>query len=241
MSNWQKVLFASDLHGDQQYPAAVNALLEFSERWKPDVKIFGGDLWDFRPLRGKASEEERRDSIVRDFNDGMQFFQQWRPNYFLRGNHDERLWEKADEDNGIISDLCRKFSGDVESDLSKLKCAMRPYHKTRGLLQIGKVKFLHGFYAGVNAARRHALSYGSCVFGHVHSIDHQTIEHFEFTMARSAGCLCKLDMPYLDRSVGSLRHQHGFIALAIHRKTGLFHCQQMVNVAGSWTFEALAL
>ena len=55
----KKFLFASDLHGDLQESEAVDALFDFTKQWKPDIRVFGGDLFDLRPLRKNASKEER--------------------------------------------------------------------------------------------------------------------------------------------------------------------------------------
>lgn len=228
--SWKRFVFASDYHGDHHDPKAEKAFLRFLDQWDPQIKVFGGDLWDFRAMRKGASDEEKRDSMLRDYADGRQFLSLFRPNYFLRGNHDERVWDLADQDKGIMSDCAIRFVQEIEDDVKKMGCRMLPYHKRDGVLQIGHLKMLHGYAAGINAARKHAWAYGSCLFGHIHSIDHVTLERREKTMARAVGCLCKLDMVYNRAQIGSLRHSHGWAYGVVNQKTGDFHVWQAERV-----------
>jgi len=65
-----------------------------------------------------------------------------KPHYFLRGNHDERLWELAAKRKGPCSDYA--FSGVVEVTTltEKMRCKMLPYHHRDGILKIGHMKML---------------------------------------------------------------------------------------------------
>ena len=58
-----------DIHGDMQDPAVNEVFFKFAEIWKPKIRICGGDLFDLRPLRKGASEDERRESIRDDVNE----------------------------------------------------------------------------------------------------------------------------------------------------------------------------
>jgi hypothetical protein len=228
--SFKRFLFCSDFHGDCHDKGAVKALHKFCQQWKPEIRIFGGDLWDFRAMRKAANEDERRDSMLRDYADGLHFLREFKPHYFLRGNHDERLWDLAQMDKGIISDCAIKLSGEIEAEMKKLRCRMLPYHKRDGVLRIGSLKMLHGYAAGINAARKHAWTYGSCLFGHIHSIDHVTLERTEKTMARAVGALCQLDMEYNRATIGSLRHAHGWAYGVVDERSGHFHSFQAERV-----------
>ena len=70
-------IFASDLHGDMQDHDAVEALFKFTEEFKPDVKIFGGDLFDFSPLMRNADPADKRESMEADVEAGMSFLKTW--------------------------------------------------------------------------------------------------------------------------------------------------------------------
>jgi hypothetical protein len=227
---WESFVFCADNHGDEHDPAAVKAFFKFCEQWQPKHRIHGGDLWDYRAMRRGASEEEKKESMLRDYADGLQFLKDYRPQYFLRGNHDERIWDLAQTDKGILSDCAIRFTQEIEDQNRKLGCRMLPYHKREGVLKLGHLKMLHGYAHGIHAARKHALTYGSCLFGHVHSIDHVTLERSEKTMARAVGCLRKLDADYNRAQIGALRHAHGWAYGVIHKTSGNFHVWQAERV-----------
>ena len=58
MSNWTRFIAGFDVHGDKQNKAACEVFFRFMKDWKPEIRVMGGDLFDFLPLRRKASEEE---------------------------------------------------------------------------------------------------------------------------------------------------------------------------------------
>lgn len=232
----KKFVFASDVHGDMQDPAANEKLFSFIQLWKPDLRVFGGDLWDFRPLRRKANEEERRESMVKDYEAGLTWIKRFKPHVFIRGNHDERLWDKAAQNNGLESDYAMSGIVEILTLMEKLKCKMLPYHNRDGVFRPynSSLKMLHGFNSGVNSARQTALCYGSSLFGHVHCIDEHSIPGLERRVARSVGCLCRLAMDYNVRTPSALRHSHGFAFGIINEKTGNFFTWQAEEVDGLW-------
>src|SRR6478752_2103358 len=124
----QRFIFASDIHGDKQDANGVKALLAFSNDFKPHVKICGGDLFDFRPLRRGACQEEKKESMQNDWASGVHFLQSWKPHHLLLGNHDKRLWDLAQTD-GVAADFAQKAVTDFGKICHKLRCETRPYHK----------------------------------------------------------------------------------------------------------------
>jgi len=231
---WKRFVFSSDVHGDMIHQPSAEAFFKFCDIWKPTIRIMGGDLWDLRPLRHGASTDERQESIIKDLDMGEKFFDRMKPTHFLRGNHDERLWELADKGKGAEADLASKGIMDVAKMLNRHKTIMRPYHKRDGVLKIGSLKFLHGFAAGIYAARQHGLVYGSCLFGHVHYIDEHPIAGLERRTARAVGCLCKLNLGYNDRHIQTLRQNHGFAFGVICDRTGTHKVWQAEDINGKW-------
>ena len=213
---------------------AVNALFRFLKIWKPEIRIFAGDLFDFRPLRGGASEDEKRESMSKDYEMGMEFLHQFAPQFVLRGNHDERLWWLRDRANGVASDHAGHLVNEFEGECKKLKARLLPYHKRDGVLRIGHLKVLHGFSAGVYATRQTALVYGASLLGHTHTVDEHAIPGLERRVARSIGCLCKLDMQYNERQPSSLRHAHGFAYGVINKASGHYHAWQAERIGNTW-------
>jgi len=229
----KKFLFASDLHGDLQESEAVDALFDFTRQWKPHIKIFGGDLFDLRPLRRGCSKEERAETIQYDLDAGIKFLSRWKPHHWLRGNHDERLWEFAQHD-GIEGEYAQQGVDSLNTLCKRLRVSTLPYCKRRGVLELGNLKCLHGYFAGVTAARAHAQVYGSCLFGHIHAIDTANVPGLERREARSTGCLCKLDMPWNARIPSTLRHQHGFAYGVYDEKSGEFELWQSQKTKIGW-------
>lgn len=106
MSKFIKFIACSDVHGDMQDRAAVREFLRFNDSYRADVRLFLGDLFDFRALRSKATPEERSESMRKDWNCGMNFLGDYKPQVLLKGNHcvaegteiyTERGWYKIEE------------------------------------------------------------------------------------------------------------------------------------------------
>jgi hypothetical protein len=209
---YRRFLCAFDLHGDAQDNATVAAFLRFDREFKPHDRVCGGDVWDMRPFRSKASTEEKRESVEADFDAGYSFLEEWQPNAFVRGNHDERLWHHASVVNGPISDLARGFVAKVNTLGAKTKCRVYPYHKRDGVHKLGPLRVLHGFYGGDGAAKKMAGVYGPCIFGHIHAADHATLPSIDGRReAWSSPALCRLDMDYNAGTPSTLRYSSGWI------------------------------
>jgi len=210
-------IFASDLHGDKQDPDAVKSLLKFTEEFKPDVKIFGGDLFDFSPLMRNADPAEKNASMEADVEAGMDFLKTWEPNYFLLGNHDDRLWQTAEKHSvGIVRDTARMGIKDIQKTCRKIKCKTLPYSVDKGVLELGKFAFVHGYFHGaVSACKQHAITFapvgGCCVHGHIHSIQNYTTPRHKGGSAISAGCLATTSMEWNRAKVNRLAHEAGWV------------------------------
>jgi len=172
--------------------------------------------------------------MAKDYTAGLNWLQRFHPNYFLRGNHDERLWELAETDKGIVSDYAQSGVVEINSIVAKMKCQMLPYHKRDGVLKLGSLKILHGFHCGVTVARQTALVYGSALFGHTHVIDEAAIGGLDRRVARNIGALCKLDMDYNSRNPNTLRQAHGFAYGILDERTGAYHVMQAEEINGTW-------
>lgn len=234
MSNWKPWIFCSDVHGDQLDLKANKALFKFIDEFKPVIRVAGGDIWDMAALRKKASEEEKRCSIRIDYEMGREWFLRFKPNHFLLGNHDKRLFDLAEAGKGPISDYAAVLTNEIRGDCTKLKCPIYPWHKRDGIARIGNLKCLHGFATGIGAARRMAQVYGACVFGHGHSPMFASIEGLEARTGRMSGCLSKLDLEYVDASLGSLNWRHGWLYGVVNEKTGDYHCWSAEEIEGKF-------
>jgi hypothetical protein len=213
---------------------AVAAFFDFLDHWKPTIRIHGGDAFDFAALRRKASEEERRQDLIADVDAGCQFLERQRPTHFLRGNHDERLWDLVRGDDHKTAGLGQLVLDQIEGAVGG--AVVLPYCKRRGVLDIGKLRVIHGFNSGVTAVRLSTATYRSHLMGHVHAIDVSTLPDLNCeAVGRSCGCLCKLDMDYNRATPGSLRQAHGF-AYGVLFPSGEYEVWQARSVGGVWLF-----
>lgn len=234
MSLWVPFQVGFDIHGDMQDIAANKAFFDFAEVWKPKHRICGGDLWDFRCLRGKASEDERRESLAVDYQKGVEWLTKFQPQTFLRGNHCERLWLLAEKGVGIAADYAVKATQDVDKVLKKLKCTMLPYHNRLGVYDLGSLRVMHGFGSGIYTVRRMTQAYGSLIMGHLHTVDIVTVEGDHRRVGRICGALCRLDMEYAVRQVASLRWAHGWAYGVVNERTGSYQVWVAENIDGKW-------
>lgn len=226
---------AGDVHGDMKDDSAIEILHEFTADFKPHKRIFIGDLWDFRAMRGKADEADKRESMQEDFAAGLEFLREWKPHHFIQGNHDFRLFKLAERATGLIKDLAEQGVRDVEKTCKALKCELRPYHRRDGVVQIGFLKFLHGFYCGKTAAKQHLEVYHHCVFGHTHAVNVACGPSlYGAVYAHNIGCLCSLDMEYDAQRPDGLKQEHGFAYGWINEKTGSYRIEQAKPIDGKW-------
>lgn len=233
MSKWTRFLFCADLHGDMQDAPTVAALLKFKEIWKPHIRILGGDAFDFRPLRAKASKADQQEHIGEDVLAGKRFIEAFRPHHFMLGNHDARLWRTALEGDGLVQELAQHGVNDIERLCKRIGATIHPYDTRRGVLQIGALNFLHGFYVGETAAKRHALCFGPCLFGHCHTISTAPVPGLTRLVAQCVGALCQLRMDYNSQTPSALAQANGW-AYGIISPSGDYRVWQAEQIDGKW-------
>ena len=217
--------------------ASVGALWSFMKDWKPEIRAHAGDAYDFRNLRRGASDEEKAASLADDWEAGndflRRFFDGGTSNHFLRGNHDERLYEFRNSCSGMLRDYASDGIKQMEAVVKKCRAKMLPYDSDLGVLKLGKLSVLHGFHAGVSACRTHATIYGSCLHGHIHSIEVASVASREPVEARSIGCMCVRDMDYVNKKTGKLKWAQGW-AYGLLFADGTYQLFQTRNINGQF-------
>lgn len=212
----KRFVIAPDIHGSEQDPYAVEAIHRFVGDFKPEIRIIAGDLWDFAAIRNGASPEEKAQSMATDFAAGCyfanRFFHGGKENHLMLGNHDVRVYDMAQCQDGAKRDLATRMVDDIRALAKKNKATLWPYDSRHGVLKIGHLTVIHGYHTGANACATHARIYGNVVFGHIHSIESFQTPGLEQKEARSIGCLCRLDMDYASRKTGKLKWSHGWAA-----------------------------
>ena len=229
----QRFVVISDSHGSEADAKAVAAMLDFTKAFKPTIRVHAGDLFDFACLRRNASDQEKRQPIRDDIDAGLQLLADFKPTHYLRVNHCERLWDLLQSDDGNLRDVGNEWVGQIEKSLCGVH--MLPYHNRKGVFKLTpNLSVIHGYHAGINAARAAAMIYGNVLMGHNHAIDCVTIPGIEPRIGRSIGCGCHIDMNFNRAQPGTLRHAHGFAYGFITQN----HHQvfQAESLAGSWYF-----
>jgi len=210
----ERFVVVSDNHGDVVDPRSAEALWAFLKDYQPTIRVHAGDNWDFRNLRRGASDEEQMSSLEEDWQAGVDFlgryFDGGKQKWFLRGNHDERLWILAGSAKGLARDYAHDGIRRVAQLMHKHGAKVLPYDSAAGVLDLGKLRILHGYHVGAGACRQHANVYGNCLFGHVHSIEAASVPSLMQSEARSIGCLCKRDMDYVASKTAKLRWGNGW-------------------------------
>jgi len=229
----RRFVVASDNHGDMADATATEALFAFIEDYKPEIRIHAGDNWDFRNLRKGASDDEKAASLEDDWDCGARFLERFlkggTTKVFLRGNHDERLWDFRESATGLLRDYAADGIKRVEGMIKRLGATMLPYDAELGIYELGKLTVIHGYHCGVGAARAHANIYGNTIFGHVHTIESAPVASREPAEARSIGCLCRRDMGYINRKTAKLRWAQGW-AYGVLFDAGTYQLFQTRNI-----------
>ena len=215
----KRVMFLPDIHVPYQDEAALKIVYDFRKDFKPHRTVIMGDMISADQVSGFKNDEET------GLDEEYQIANHWldkltaEKDFFIEGNHEERL-RRA----GLVKPTLRKILSPVLNlQLKKRKIKFVPFDNNykKGTVQFGKLIALHGWWAPDHAAKKHAVTYGCCVFGHTHR--HQTYQPahaFEKNTGFNIGCLCRLDMPWQETS-GPRGWTQGF-AFAYFFKGGHF-------------------
>jgi hypothetical protein len=226
-----------DSHGDEIDSSAEAAMFQFKEEyWKPHESIHGGDNWNFAALRKGADEYDREKSLKEDYDKGLRFLERYRPKYFCRGNHDERLWDLMHFSKGIIKDFAKQSVASIESRMQRMGVKMIPYDSRYGFLQYGNgFNFMHGYSHSTHCAKEIADGYpGVTLFGHVHAFSSFRIASYDERFGQAVGCLCDINMSFERSRKAKLKKEHGWAYGIKNTKTGACHYWMARKIDGKW-------
>jgi hypothetical protein len=224
----KRVVVATDVHVPFHDPVALALLQKFTSDFRPDVFVVGGDLIDFYPLSAFDRDPKRRLSLRDELEQAHAYLQdiglalpRGCRKVFLAGNHEDRLrrylWRNAPE----LADL-------EELDLASLLHLPRmgyeyiPYDDPVGAvgapgLDLYGILIMHGQFvrkhSGATARAHFERFMCNGVCGH----SHRQGSYFHRAWGGEsgwweAGCLCKLEPPYMS----SPDWQAGWLAGYIH-------------------------
>lgn len=206
-------MYVTDSHGDLIDAASADAALRFAERFQPEVRIHGGDAFDFRSLRQGATDEDRAEGMAGDVEQGLAFLAAYKPTVFLWGNHDDRLVQKAAKcRDGNLKQLCQLMHDRIMDELDGLGCEVRPYSIKCGKYKFGDFKFVHGYNHNMHAAHKAASIFGNVIMGHVHTFQEGRPQRDDNAVGYTCGCLANIDrMDYAMRRPSTLTWQNGWL------------------------------
>jgi predicted phosphodiesterase len=217
-----KFVAAGDIHGDESDPVALKCLYNFMRDYKPDLTVCIGDVWDFRAIRKNASADyEESQSMTEDWEAGKDFFKKFfsfgEERVFLRGNHDERIYDLLNNaGSGLKRDYAAQGTTAIEDLAKKHRVQMFPYDSKQGVYKCGSLSFVHGYGHNIHGAKQHADTYGNVLFGHTHAIDYFRSVSIDVRECWNIGCLSNLNPSYNRNQMRRLRWQHGWAFGLIH-------------------------
>ncbi len=235
-----------DPHLPSQDEKAIEAVLNFAADIHPPEFILLGDVLDFSFIGSFA-----QDQIKETFENGECWEDTWQAGQdflddvrkavgkkcrivYIEGNHDYR------PKRILLKDPSRKGSVEVPKhlDLAKRDIFWVPFWETGQTYQIGKMSYGHGWYCTGNHTLKHLNDYGcNFTYGHSHTIETKTkafkSSHDGTIKARTLGCLCKKDMPYMRGRPSSW--VQGFGVTEFY-DDGLFTSYEPVIINGKFSF-----
>ena len=183
-----------DRHAPEFDPAVDEIAVEFIRDFKPHIRVAGGDWQTVDQVSTFDNESET--TLKAEFEMNRMALRKYGITHYLEGNHEARLRRV-----GMKLDPRLRSLLDLQDNLAlkRLKITLLPYNPRTGILRIGHLKVLHGFYANEYVAKKTAIIYGSCVFGHCHRFQtHQPKAAFEDSVGEAIGMLGRLDQSWVD-------------------------------------------
>ena len=225
-----KFVAAGDVHGDEQDPTTIKALLAFTKEYlgkDGGLVVCLGDLWDFRAIRRGADDTDQASSLQQDWDAGEEFIREFfkfgDERIFLRGNHDERIYDMSTNvRSGVARDYALDGCANIEQIMKDTRGKMYPYDSTNGIYKQGSLTFVHGYGASLHGAKQHADAYGAgaVLFGHTHAIDYYKSVSIDSREAYNIGCCCGITPSYTRNQMRRLRWQNGWAFGLIHEGGG---------------------
>jgi hypothetical protein len=238
-NGWTKFVFFSDNHGDMQDDDTCNALVKFIKDFNPDIKVHGGDGFDIRSLRKNAIGAEEYNSMDNDILVGLEFIRRTKPDVYLYGNHEHRLFKSIESTgNGIIRDYCKRIVRDIEHELRMNGCKLiLPYHAEEGVYEMGPISMCHAYSVNQNSVREHAIHYspkgGATLIGHLHTIMQANAKRHGGVVGFCGGCLCnKRKMGYATTHLNTSSWGNGWLYGWV--KGNNWKVLQAHKVGGKW-------
>ena len=180
---WRRFLVVGCIHSTRACPVAVQSIVDFILRWKPNVVVVNGDLLDLEAFMGSVKDRDGVEPVADDVDEGIRILNLIADAciavgahlVFNEGNHEARLWRAISGNNETAAFAAFRIQADIKAVVRR---AGGTYVEYRGIWTgylLGDTCLItHGSIFNVNAARDMAQAYASngisCViFNHTHS------------------------------------------------------------------------
>ena len=197
-------------HGIYADPVALEAVLEFRDKYDPHEVIHLGDFTDMSAFMGGT--DGHGDPIKPDLLGGLGFLERYRPTTVLCGNHEARLWRDMNSSNELRVNAAENAITAIETTCLKLQARLIPYTGVWQAYPLANYKFTHGTIYNENACRDMAGVYGNVIFAHTHKASQQAGRTYHPSMGISVGTLTRRGaMEYANTRISTLAWSQAFV------------------------------
>lgn len=169
--SWKKIVSVGCSHGDMANKKSQQQVLDFCDRFKPDIRVELGDVVDTAAFRsGARGTPDEATKVEPDEFAAISWLERYHPNFITWGNHCDRLRSWQSSPNAIVSYAAGKLWNQLEETARKLKAKTRDYDFATGWFEIGGTFWGHGYWFN-EAAVRDTAEYlgGPVVIAHLHT------------------------------------------------------------------------
>jgi hypothetical protein len=214
MKTWQRVMAVGCSHGDLVHPEIRKQVIEFRDRFRPEIRFELGDMTDTACFRTGANgtKDEARSSRD-DVKAAQSWLDEYEPTHIAWGNHDWRVYELSTHPKAIIRDLASDIWEGLEAKAKALHAETVPYDIKHGWHYLGGRAWGHGYMYNLHAVRDHAEMVGApVVMAHLHApqmVEGRTVKD---TPSFCVGAMADDEnLTYGRRRRNSLTHGHGIV------------------------------
>lgn len=233
-----KVSVTSDLHGESKNTPAWRCHLAVVKDFKPSIHIVIGDFMDAISVSAHPKTTYEQVTLGHEYDIGNQDLDSLESKLpdqctkvYIMGNHEFRV-------NRYVANNAPELGGVtglmVEDGLHLKNRGWKvvPYG---GVYNVGRMAFVHGYWANLYHSAKHVNSLGQNIFyGHVHDHQVHSVCHGDKAhIGMSVGCLCDLKQDYLHGR--PTRWSHGFLNAYVYpNRNFIYHYIPIVDGSTVW-------
>lgn len=196
-SKWTRFLALGCSHGKHICPKAKKVVLDVKRKWisPGDLTVHLGDAIDTAAFRSGARgiDADSAEPVAPDIDGGLMFLKELRPDVFLCGNHEARLWHLQSSPNAVIAYASNRAIQHIEDGCAKIGTRIIPYDGINQVYKRANLTFLHGTWYAEAATRDYAEAYGGTVIhAHTHRPCYAPGRTFERSQGFCTGTLTRM-------------------------------------------------